>query len=91
MFIYLALLRWARRQGTLDARDPAQFDTTEVKQMERIHELKKLLKLVRMPLIPAETIYRYIYPGGLVEMEDLFIAAAFQAAPDCFSNKKSDP
>jgi hypothetical protein len=77
VFIYLALLRWARRHGTLDARDPAQFDTTQVKQTDRIEELKKLLKLVRMPLIPAETIYKFIYPGGLVEMEDLFLAAVF--------------
>jgi hypothetical protein len=36
VFIYLALLRWARRSGTLDANDPSQFDTTEVLQSERL-------------------------------------------------------
>lgn len=44
---------------------------------DRISDLKKLLKLVRLPLIPAETLFKLIYPGKLVEMEDLFLATAF--------------
>jgi hypothetical protein len=77
VFIYLALLRWARRSGTLDANDPSQFDTTEVLQSERLLDLKKLMKLVRLPIIPAEILVNLIYPGKLVEMEDLFLATAF--------------
>ena len=46
------------------------------------------MKLVRLPLIPAETLVKLIYPGRLVEMEDLFLATAFQAAPDCFKTQK---
>ena len=84
VFIYLALLRWARQKGTLDAKDPSQFDTTEVLASDRLPELKKLIKLVRLPLIPAETLVKLIYPGNLVDMEDLFLATAFQAATDCF-------
>ncbi len=77
VYIYLALLRWTRGFGTLDSQDHTQFDTTEVLKSDRLSELKKLLKLVRFPLIPAETLFKLIYPGRLVEMEDLFIAAAF--------------
>jgi len=46
-------------------------------QSERLQEVRKLLKLVRLPLIPAEKLYSLIYPGKLAEMEDLFIATAF--------------
>jgi hypothetical protein len=86
-------LRWARGTGSLDANDKTQFDTTELFKSEKFPELKKLLKLVRLPLIPAETLFKYIYPGRLVEMEDLFLATAFQAAPDCFKtlNYINDP
>jgi hypothetical protein len=35
------------------------------------------MKLVRLPIIPAEILVNLIYPGKLVEMEDLFLATAF--------------
>ena len=41
-------------------------------------------------MIPAEILVERIYPAKLVDMEDLFVAAAFQAAPDSFKNKDSD-
>jgi hypothetical protein len=75
--IYLAVLRWGRCTGNLDINDLAQFDTTEILKSERLQEVRKLLKLVRLPLIPAEILFKLIYPGRLVEMEDLFIATAF--------------
>lgn len=84
--IYLAILRWGRCSGTIDTNDSTQFDTTEVLKSDRIQDVRKLLKLVRLPLIPAETLFKLIYPGKLVEMEDLYIATTFQAAPDCFKS-----
>ena len=75
--IYLAILRWGRCLGTIDTNDSTQFDTTEVFKSDRLQDVRKLLKLVRLPLIPAETLFKLIYPGKLVEMEDLYIATTF--------------
>ena len=75
--IYLAILRWGRCSGTIYTNDSTQFDTTEVFKSDRLQDVRKLLKLVRLPLIPAETLFKLIYPGKLVEMEDLYIATTF--------------
>jgi hypothetical protein len=75
--IYLAVLRWGRGSGSIDINDITQFDTTEIFKSERLLDVRKLLKLVRLPLIPADTLYKLIYPGRLAEMEDLFVATAF--------------
>ena len=71
------MLRWGRGSGNIDINDITQFDTTEIFKSERLSDVRKLLKLVRLPLIPADTLYKLIYPGRLAEMEDLFIATAF--------------
>ena len=52
-------------------------------------ELKDVLKEIRYPLIPAEILVKKIHPQNLIEAEDLFIATAFQAAPDCFKSDRS--
>lgn len=51
---------------------------------KRLSDLKKILKFIRFPLIPAEILVKKVYTGKLVETEDLFVATAFQAAPDVF-------
>ena len=57
------MLRWGRGSGSIDINDITQFDTTEVFKSERLSDVRKLLKLVRLPLIPADTLYKLIYPG----------------------------
>lgn len=75
--MYLACLRWARGSGTLDYSDSKQFEIGDnLSEMQKT-ELKKVLKHVRLPLIPAEILVEKIYPAKLVDMEDLFLASAF--------------
>lgn len=65
----------------------------------------EVLKYVRLPLIPAEIIILKIEPSSkhtiliilhlllnsdLIDVRDLYKATAFQAAPDCFKEEKSD-
>lgn len=88
--LYLACLRWARGYGTLDYTDEKQFKIKlEEFSQEQVMELKDILKEIRYPLIPAEILVKKIHPQNLIEAEDLFIATAFQAAPDCFKSDRS--
>ena len=48
-----------------------------------------MLKHVRLPLIPTEILVKLVYPERLIDHEELFIASAYQAAPDCFKNDES--
>lgn len=83
--LYLACLRWARGYGTLDHTDDRQFKLKlEDLSDEQQRELKEALKEIRFPLIPAEILVKKIHPINLIDHEDLFIATAFQAAPNCF-------
>ena len=52
-------------------------------------ELQEVLKEIRFPLIPAEILGKKVHPQNLIDHEDLFIATAFQAAPDCFKTDNS--
>ena len=83
--LYLACLRWARGYGTLDYADESQFKIKpEELREEAMLDLQDVLKDIRFPLIPAEILVKKIHPQNLIDAEDLFIATAFQAAPDCF-------
>lgn len=88
--LYLACLRWARGYGTLDYTDDKQFKfKLDELSEEAILELKDVLSQIRFPLIPAEILVKKIHPQNLIDAEDLFIATAFQAAPDCFKTDES--
>ncbi|CDW80411.1 btb poz domain-containing protein 2 [Stylonychia lemnae] len=96
--LYLACLRWgnfsiqfliARGFGKLDYSDEKQFDISGINSQQR-EDLIEILKNVRLPLIPAEIIIQKIEPSNLIDIHEVYVAMAFQAAPDCFKNDKSD-
>jgi len=88
--LYLACLRWARGFGTLDYTDEKQFKIKlEELNPDIVQDLKEILKNIRFPLIPTEILVKRIHPQNLIDAEDLFIATAFQAAPDCFKADNS--
>jgi len=74
--LYLACLRWARGNGTLDYNDDKQFDISTINENNK-QELMEVLKFVRLPLIPAEIIILKIEPSNLIDVYDLYRATAF--------------
>jgi hypothetical protein len=79
--MYLACLRWARGYGDLVVANSSSFDVTNIDE-DRVEDLKLMLKHVRLPLVKAYIIIKYIEPNELIDKNDLYVAMAYQAAPD---------
>lgn len=65
--------------------DSSNFEVTNVEE-DRIEDLKAILKHVRLPLVKAYIIIKYIEPESLIDKNDLYVAMAYQAAPDCYED-----
>jgi len=80
--LYLACLKWARGSGSLDVEDSENFEVSVSEST--LVELRRLLEHIRLPLIEAKYIIKLIEPYQLVDKDKLYLAMAYQAAPECF-------
>ena len=81
--VYLACLRWSRGSGGVDETDPENFAVHNILP-ERLELLRRLLQHIRFPQIKAEYIVTNIEPTNLVDKDVLYLALAYQAAPQCY-------
>ena len=86
--LYLACLRWARQGGGTDEKDRRNFEITEIPE-DKLEDLKKLLKLIRFPQIHAQFIVENIEPTQLISKDELYLALAYQTAPQCCSSEEN--